>query len=360
MAVTQYIGARYVPLFADPLEWANTNTYEPLTIVQHEGNSYTSRQYVPKGIDISNEDYWALTGNYNAQIEQYRTEVQAFDQRITTAQDAATSAQSAAGTAQGAAEAAQAAADSKAPISHASAETTYGAGTSTLYGHVKISDDLSESAADSGIAASPKMVNDVNSALTESIEGKATISHASANTTYGAGTSALYGHVKISDTLSESAADSGIAASPKMVNDVNDALSSSIDTKTDGIKIANILRATAGTNIKPIASSIGTVTLKKPIGLALFSLRFTTNATIPARQTLFTIDASPSAAKDISRSLHFVSDGVEYVQNLLITTDGEVQSYSQIASGMNCWIEKTVDISTWGGDFAPVDSTGAN
>ena len=50
MAVTQYVGARYVPLFAEPLEWNNTKTYEPLTIVYNNGNSYNSRQYVPTGI----------------------------------------------------------------------------------------------------------------------------------------------------------------------------------------------------------------------------------------------------------------------------------------------------------------------
>lgn len=82
MSVREYIGARYVPLFADPIQWDNTKTYEPLTIVMDSGNSYTSRQYVPTGIDISNTAYWALTGNYNAQIEAYRTEVQAFDGRI--------------------------------------------------------------------------------------------------------------------------------------------------------------------------------------------------------------------------------------------------------------------------------------
>lgn len=74
--VRQYIGARYVPLFADPAEWNNTRAYEPLTIVIHQGNSYTSRQCVPIGIDITNTDYWALTGNYNAQVEAYRQEAQ--------------------------------------------------------------------------------------------------------------------------------------------------------------------------------------------------------------------------------------------------------------------------------------------
>lgn len=83
MAVTQYIGARYVPLFADPIEWSSATAYEPLTIVTHQGNSYTSRQYVPVGIDITNDEFWASTGNYNAQVEQYRQEVQTFNNRIT-------------------------------------------------------------------------------------------------------------------------------------------------------------------------------------------------------------------------------------------------------------------------------------
>ena len=83
MTVKQVIGARYVPLFSEPIDWDNTKTYEPLTIVYYGGNSYTSKQAVPKGIDITNTDYWALTGNYNAQIEQYRKEVQVYDGRIT-------------------------------------------------------------------------------------------------------------------------------------------------------------------------------------------------------------------------------------------------------------------------------------
>ena len=81
--VRQYVGARYVPVFADPLEWSDTIGYEPLTVVLHEGNSYTSRQSVPVGIDIGNATYWAETGNYNAQIEAYRQEVLTYDGRIT-------------------------------------------------------------------------------------------------------------------------------------------------------------------------------------------------------------------------------------------------------------------------------------
>lgn len=82
MTVREYIGARYVPLFMG--EWDNTSAYEPLSIVQYQGNSYTSRQYVPTGIDITNTAYWAITGNYNAQVEQYRQDVLSFNGRITT------------------------------------------------------------------------------------------------------------------------------------------------------------------------------------------------------------------------------------------------------------------------------------
>lgn len=81
--VREYIGARYVPVFANPAEWDNTRGYEPLTIVLHEGNSFTSTQYVPSGVDIKNTEYWLETGNWNAQIEAYRQEVLRFDGRIT-------------------------------------------------------------------------------------------------------------------------------------------------------------------------------------------------------------------------------------------------------------------------------------
>ncbi len=73
-----YIGARYVPKFSDTpgSEWDNSIQYEPLTIVLYQGNSYTSKTFVPVGVDISNEMYWAQTGNYDAQVESYKNEVE--------------------------------------------------------------------------------------------------------------------------------------------------------------------------------------------------------------------------------------------------------------------------------------------
>lgn len=76
----EYIGARYVPVFDG--DWDNTNEYEPLVIVSYQGNSYTSKTFVPTGVDINNDVYWALTGNYNAQVEAYRREVLATQEDL--------------------------------------------------------------------------------------------------------------------------------------------------------------------------------------------------------------------------------------------------------------------------------------
>ena len=62
-----YVGHRYVPKVMG--EWDKTESYEGLSIVTNKGTSYTSKKRVPKGIDILNEEYWVVTGNYNAQIE---------------------------------------------------------------------------------------------------------------------------------------------------------------------------------------------------------------------------------------------------------------------------------------------------
>lgn len=80
MAVNKYIGARYVPLVMG--EWNNGIAYEPLSIVLYQGNSYTSICYVPIGAEITDEKYWALSGNYNAQVEKYRKEVETVKQDI--------------------------------------------------------------------------------------------------------------------------------------------------------------------------------------------------------------------------------------------------------------------------------------
>ena len=82
-----YVGMRYVPLFDG--DWNNAKDYEPLTVVSLNGNSYTSKTFVPAGASpAGNPDYWAETGNYNAQIEAYRQEVLQYNARIQANADA--------------------------------------------------------------------------------------------------------------------------------------------------------------------------------------------------------------------------------------------------------------------------------
>lgn len=91
MAVTQYIGARYVPLFyTNPDDnsnnWKSGVAYDPLAIVTDLSQSYTSKYPVPASVGrpSENPDYWILTGAYNAQIEQYRQEVAELNTDVET------------------------------------------------------------------------------------------------------------------------------------------------------------------------------------------------------------------------------------------------------------------------------------
>lgn len=106
------------------------------------------------------------------------------------------------------------------PKSHASTATTYGAGTAANYGHVRLSDSTSStSAASGGTAATPAAVK----AAYDHADGKAPKAHASTATTYGAGSATNYGHVKLSDSiLSTSGTAGGTAATPSAVKKAYD------------------------------------------------------------------------------------------------------------------------------------------
>lgn len=84
MAIRNYVGARYVPKFADPVEWQANTSYEAMVIVTYNNSGYTSKVPVPPtvGNPAENPTYWALTGNYNAQVEQYRQETENYKTQV--------------------------------------------------------------------------------------------------------------------------------------------------------------------------------------------------------------------------------------------------------------------------------------
>lgn len=82
MAVRQYIGARYVPTFADPIEWNNTRTYEALTMVTYYNDTYISKKPVPTGTAITNTEYWVKISNFNQQVSDLTTEVSTLQEDV--------------------------------------------------------------------------------------------------------------------------------------------------------------------------------------------------------------------------------------------------------------------------------------
>lgn len=90
----------------------------------------------------------------------------------------------------------QTAVNQKAPINHASTANTYGQGSSTNFGHLKVADSGS-AAASSGTAASPKMVTDQINALKSALAPTALIAATTVNYNggiKGSGTFSIYGN----------------------------------------------------------------------------------------------------------------------------------------------------------------------
>lgn len=72
---------------------------------------------------------------------------------------------------------------------------------------------------ESDIAGLDSQMETDNQLITQLQTGKAPTNHASASGTYGSGSATNYGHVRLSDAASQSAATAGIAATPKAVSD---------------------------------------------------------------------------------------------------------------------------------------------
>lgn len=105
-------------------------------------------------------DVTSLTGRVTAvegTANKNKADIESIDTRVGVAEGNITEAQNDI-------DGLQTAVDKKAPINHASTANTYGQGSSTYFGHLKVTDSGSAEAS-SGTAASPKMVADQISAL---------------------------------------------------------------------------------------------------------------------------------------------------------------------------------------------------
>lgn len=133
----------------DALSLAQTNESE-IETTQDTVTSLTSRVVAVEG-----------TANQN------KTDIASIDKRVGVAEGNITEAQNDI-------DGLQTAVDGKAPTNHASTANTYGQGSSTNFGHLKVADSGS-AAASSGTAASPKMVTDQINALKSALAPTALI-----------------------------------------------------------------------------------------------------------------------------------------------------------------------------------------
>lgn len=145
----------------DALSLAQTNKSE-IETTQDTVTSLTSRVVAVEG-----------TANQN------KTDIKSIDARVDVAEGNITEAQNDI-------DGLQTAVNGKAPTNHASTANTYGQGSSTNFGHLKVADSGSE-AASSGTAASPKMVTDQINALKSALAPTALIAAKTVN--YGGGIS---------------------------------------------------------------------------------------------------------------------------------------------------------------------------
>lgn len=153
----------------DALSLAQTNESE-IETTQDTVTSLTSRVVAVEG-----------TANQN------KTDIKSIDTRVGVAEGNITEAQNDI-------DGLQTAVDGKAPTNHASTANTYGQGSSTNFGHLKVADSGS-AAASSGTAASPKMVTDQINALKSALAPTALIAAKTVNYSggiSGSGTLSVY------------------------------------------------------------------------------------------------------------------------------------------------------------------------
>ncbi len=290
----------------------------------------------------------------------------------------------------------------KAPINHASTDTTYGAASTSQYGHVKLSSAVNSDS--ESLGATPKAVKaayqqgaqgiaDAKDAKDRADEahtlaaGKAPISHAVNDNTYGLGTNGVYGHVKLSDDTNgtAAAASGGTAATPKAVADALTAAKAHTTTRETAIlgeanytqtvksayeKAAEAASAAskaqqtadgkankshASTSTEYGAgtdSNYGHVKLSDAIdtaqanGAASKSIAASSYAVNSLRTTLIGTDADKADALTIKGAKQFAADKVSEVASDLSTLEGKIGNLSNIMNFLGATTTQISDGST--------------
>lgn len=81
--INQFVALNEIK-YADPVEWDITSQYEKNTVVLNDGFAYLSKQPVPVGINIDNENYWLKIANFQYDVEKLKQAITAVDEASST------------------------------------------------------------------------------------------------------------------------------------------------------------------------------------------------------------------------------------------------------------------------------------
>lgn len=216
--------------------WDSTKTYERNNLVTHDGAAWICGVATSTGVapGTSNTSDWFLLVENTTGVTsiELNGEVKTGKVIINT---------------------------SSTPVSHASEDTTYGAGDATHYGHVRVVDAVEDGESYENTAASPVMVLSVAAGLENALESaNSLISEVSNDLTGTVGTVEA-----LSDTVSEMTtsvdnAINNLTVSGKVItftrNDGTTGTITTQDTNTD-TKVTNTLNTTAKAYITGTTSS---------------------------------------------------------------------------------------------------------
>lgn len=191
--------------------------------------------------------------------------------------------------------------------------------------------------------------NDI-SGLQTAVDKKAPINHASTANTYGQGSSTNFGHVKVTDTAGETAASTGTAASPTGVqNAIKEWLTPTI------VQLPNPSAGSWAQGLRQCAVYKKWKMIKFTFNLTLPGSNNPEYVTIAKCSQLgIPNPSSDRTLYATSRAYRAGTDGQAYIGNMTVTTNGDIRAdgWNTLGTSKVHWqqvtsIQVMIDYSTW-------------
>lgn len=191
--------------------------------------------------------------------------------------------------------------------------------------------------------------NDIDG-LQTAVDGKAPINHASTANTYGQGSSTNFGHLKVTDTAGETAASTGTAASPTGVqNAIKEWLTPTI------VQLPNPSTGSWAQGLRQCAVYKKWKMIKFTFDLTLPGSNNPEYVTIAKCSQLgIPMPSSNRTLYATSRAYRAGTDGQAYIGNMSVTTNGDIRvdGWNTLGTSKVHWqqvtsIQVMLDYSTW-------------